>query len=110
MSSLKSNTRTVSSRIWKVSTRFTDKLFCTAISSASETETIDAATLVSVFPMRIVINNLLGYKIRLLAYLNIIPEDLKSSSNFFFFNEKKATSDAEKKAENNSRITSASIL
>jgi len=44
-----------------------------------------------------------------LAYLEIIFEDLKSSSKFFCFNEKNATSEAEKKAERNKRKTSKTV-
>lgn len=77
-----------------------------AISSAIETDTIEAATFTSVLPTNTVISSLLGKAIRLLAYLKISFEDLNSSSRFFCLIEKNATSEPEKKAENiNSTIS-----
>jgi hypothetical protein len=77
--------------------------------SAIETETIEAATFVIVFPTSIVTRSLLGKAIRLLAYLKISFEDLKSTFKSFCLIEKKATSEPEKKAEEITKMNNKSI-
>lgn len=108
-SSQKSKTIIVIKIIWIVRIRFTLTLYILAISSAIDTETIDAATLATVLPTNIVMSSLLGNAIKLLVYRKISLEDLKSSSRFFCFIEKNATSDPEKKAESNNSTTSKNI-
>lgn len=76
------------------------------MSNAIETAIIEAATLLIVLPIRIVINNFLGNAINLVIYFPKCFERLLISSNFLSSNENNATSEPENNAENNRRTIS----
>ena len=69
------------------------------MSKAIVTAKIEAATLITVLPSRIVTRSLLGLSRRLRIYFSIIPFEFFKSLKKVFSNEKRATSEPEKNAE-----------
>ena len=80
------------------------------ISRASETATIDADTLTTVFPTSIVTSNLRGWSTRFNKYLPTSGLESKLFLSFLLSSENKATSHPEKKAERNKKTKRIIIL
>jgi hypothetical protein len=99
MSSPKRTTNTVKRTICTVRARSLEKLNFATASRVSATAIIDAATLTTVFPIRIVTRSLLGCSRSNRRYLPVNGFPVRLFFNFLLSKEKRATSDPEKKAE-----------
>ena len=96
--------KTVRSMICIRSARSREIFKIGAASRAIVTPKIEAATLISVFPKRIVTSSLLGVSRRFEIYFAKIPGVLFNSLILFLSKENKATSEPEKKADKIKRI------